>query len=230
MTGHLHGADTWPAARFVALCAAAILELASGRGSPAQNLSSEYNAEVPKSIVELQQFRQTNSVHIASKGGGVATLIDLNPQINAWYLLKLAWAGTSEATYHLENPKPATQKLILDANGFAILAGNNRFACDLLSGDVLAQAKAAPLIYQPLCDGRIYLRNSAAGNRTSLEAGTEFFRQHVWGGEKIIALGHELLGEIHRESGKVETNKQGPNSAAGGSGPLAALIDPQYCD
>lgn len=205
----------------VSLCASAI----------AQNQPTEYNAEAPKTILELQQFRQTSTVRIAPKNGqqGVATLVNLNPNIGVWYLLKVAWAGAPEAAYHLENPKPATQKLILDANGITILVGKNRYACDLFNGAMLAQAKATQRIFQPLCDGRIYLRNAATGHRTSLESATEFFREHVWGGEQIIGWGHDLLGDIHRETGKVKTVK-GPAGAPAEGTPSAALIDSKYCD
>ena len=71
-----------------------------------------------------------------------------------------------------------------------IVEGTNRYSCDLFGSDALDQAKASPLIFSPLCEGRIYLRNPATGHRTTLEAATEFLREHVWGGEKIIELGH----------------------------------------
>jgi len=214
--------ETWnrTAWLLVGLCASAL----------AQNQANEYNVDAPKTILELQQFRQVNSVRIAAKDGrqGVAALVNLNPNIGAWYLLKVTWAGSSEAAYHIENPRPGTQKLVLDAKGFAVLTSQTRYACDLFNGDVLTQAKSAPQIFEPLCDGRIYLRNAATGHRTSLEAATEFFREHVWGGERIIAWGHDLLGDIHRETGKVEAGRSASEAAK--SAPAAALIDPTYCD
>ena len=73
----------------------------------------QYNAQVPKTIVELQQFRDTTSIKILAPGGqqGVATLINLNPDINIWYLLELNWhAGATPAAYHLENPYPKRQQ------------------------------------------------------------------------------------------------------------------------
>ena len=44
---------------------------------------------MPKTVVELQQFRETSSIPIKSDQGavGMATLVNLNPTINAWYLL-----------------------------------------------------------------------------------------------------------------------------------------------
>jgi len=186
-------------------------------------------AQSSKTILDLQQFRQTNSVHFLTKDGksGLATLINLNPSVNAWYVLKVAWNGGPESTYHLENPKPATQKLLLQPSGLVIVEGGNRCNCELFAGDTLTQAKASRTIYQPLCDGRIYLRNPGVGRRSTLEAAAEFLRDRVWGGEEIIALGHAVLGERNRETGTIEARStEGEPSQRGG--PLAARIDSQF--
>src|SRR5512147_1153915 len=85
-----------------------------GTMSPSAAPQQEYESDAPKTIVELQQFRQSNSIRILTKSGraGNATLINLNPRINAWYLLKLQWQDSSmETAYHLENPLPQTRKL-----------------------------------------------------------------------------------------------------------------------
>ena len=52
-----------------------------------------------KTIVELQQFRQMNSIPIRSREDkeGVATLINLNPATNVWYVLKLEWKDGAPA-------------------------------------------------------------------------------------------------------------------------------------
>src|SRR5208337_469708 len=201
--------------------------------------ASEHDAEVPKTILELQQFRQTDSIHIESRQGrkGVATLINLNRAINAWYLLRIAWTdGASELAFHLENPEPHAKRLLLDekyATGIVIAEGKNRYSCELFEGDALNQAKASQRIFAPLCEGRIYLRNSSTGHRTNLEATTEFLREYVWGGEKIVDLGHVLLGDIHRETGKIEAEAPaGTGAKAGGPGdlPFPALIDSKYAD
>jgi hypothetical protein len=199
----------------------------------------EYDAEVPKSVMELQQFREVRSIRIKSRGGreGVGTLTNLNPAINAWLVLGLAWKDrSSELTYHLENPAPRTTKLFLDDNyptGLVITDAKNRYFCDLFEGDSLDQAKASQQIFVPLCGGRVYLRNAATGHRTSLEAATEFLRDHVWGGEKIIALGHILLGDIHRETGELEPGAV-PGTGAARRGPdnlpLAAMIDSRFAN
>jgi hypothetical protein len=185
----------------------------------------------PNNIVELQEFRQAQFIHIRSQLGanGVATLINLNPAINAWYLLKVTWAGQGEAAYHLENPSPRTRKLMLDEqypSALMIVEGNNRTTCGLFASTVLQEARASSRIYAPLCEGRIYLRNPAVGHRTSLEAATDFLRDHVWGAEKIIAVGHILLGDEHRETGEVESGSGIKSAQESSEAPLPALVDP----
>jgi len=204
------------------------------------NQVREYQAEVPKTILELQQFRQACSIHIKSQKGreGVGTLIHLNPAVNSWLLLKVTWKDSpSDLTYHLENPEPRARKLLLDEKypaGLVVVDGTNRYDCDLFGGGALDQARASQQIFAPLCDGRIYLRNPATGHRTTLEAGTEFLREHVWGGESIIGLGHILAGDAHRETGTIEAEVPGVSSATGavkpGNLPFPALIDSKFAD
>jgi hypothetical protein len=200
---------------------------------------TQYEIAEPKSIVELQKFRQTNSSHIRSAKGdeGMATLINLNPTINAWYLLKLAWQNGTEFSYHLENPAPRSQKLILDPQyqlGIEIVEGKNQYSCDLFangSTSSLNLARQSQLIYAPLCDTRVFLRNPVKGHRTSLEAATEFLRNQVWGGEKVIILFHHLLDDSHRETAAMHS---GEGSAVAVNGemqsalPLPAFIDSRY--
>jgi len=206
---------------------------------PPANQVAEYRAVAPKSILELQQFRQTSSIRIKSGKGtdGTATLVSLNPTINAWYLLKVSWQGGSESSYHLENPEPRSRKLVLDSNnpsGIEISEGKSRYPCNLFGDGSLEQAKASQLIYAPLCDTRLYLRNPDKGHRTNLEAAAEAFRQRVWGGEKVITVFHHVLADTHRET--AEMHNGGPGGSATGNGeaqgnlPLPAAIDAKYAD
>ena len=216
----------------------ALATVGTAREAPATNQVKDYAAEIPKTILELQQFRQSHSIQIKSTGGrqGVATLINLNPAINAWFLLRVTWKdSSSDLTVHLENPKPNTRKLLLDEKysaGLVVADGKDRYFCDLFAGAALDQAKASQQIFESLCEGRVYVRNVATGHRTTLEATTEFLREHVWGGEKIIALGHILMGDLHRETGKFEGEAPAATGAkaAGGALPLPALIDAKYAD
>ena len=181
-----------------------------------QEQLKQYNAVGPKTILELQQFRQTSSIPIHGPAGkeGTATLVNLSPAIGSWYLLEIKWAGAVEASYHLENAKPRDATLVLDAkfpSGITIIEKGHRVSCGLWgaeSGSALEQARTSALAFYPQCDGRIYLRNPVSGHSTNLEAATEFLREHVWGSEKLIALGHVLMGDAHRESANLETGSQ----------------------
>jgi hypothetical protein len=183
----------------------ASLTLASGAGDADVSLpetviagqAAEYRKESAKTIVELQQFRSTESIVAEGAGNlrGKATLINLSPQINTWFLLILDW-GTPEGrlTYHLENPKPREQVIhlsALDSHGIEITSGGNSTSCQLWSGigaGPLDEARLSSVPYAPLCDGKLYLRNRAAGHYTALEWTSEFLRSHVWGGEEIVGL------------------------------------------
>jgi hypothetical protein len=192
-------------------------------------------AEASESIVDLQPFRQTSSAQVRSGTGkaGVATLVNLNPAIGAWYLLGVAWTdGTSEMPWHLENPKPHEARVLLDEkypSGVVIVVGPGRFQCDLFNG-AIAQGRNSKLIYYPLCGGRLYLRNPAKGQRTALEGATEFLRNQVWGGEKVIVLFHHLLADRYRETSEAVSRGQNAAGATLAGMPSAGFIDSAYAD
>jgi len=211
-------------------------EVVSPGNVPHTNHAAEYAAVAPKTILELQQFRQTSSSRIKSDKGaeGTATLVNLNPTVNAWYLLKVAWQGGSESFYHLENSEPHSRTLTLDSNypsGIQILEGKTRYQCNLFGNGSLEQARYSQLIYAPLCDNRLFLRNPAKGHRTNLEAAAEAFRDRVWGGEKVITVFHHVLGDSHRETLEMHNEGRGSTAAANGDTvPLPAMIDAKYAD
>lgn len=178
-------------------------------------------AEAPRTIVDLQAFRQTSSIP------GVATLINLNPAINTWFLLNV-----DRNDWHLENPKPREARVLLDKSypsGLVIVEGSNRYSCDLF-GAQLDQGRNSQLIYYPLCGGRLYLRNPAKGRRTALEAATEFLRNQVWGGEKVIVLFHHLLADRYRETGEVVNSGRNSAESTAPGQPLPAMTDPKRAD
>jgi hypothetical protein len=219
----------------------ALIGSAEHQRVPAESQRREYDAEGPKTSVELQQFRQTQSIRIKSDTGrdGAATLINLNPAVNAWYLLRVAWTdGTAEHAYHLENPAPQTRTLVLDeaySSGLTLVEHHQRSPCNLFgagSPDELEQGSSSQRIFYPLCESRVYLRNAATGHRTVLEAAAEFLRDRVWGGEAVINLGHHLLGDINRETGTIRTGAHSAShaQAEGRPGPAAALINATFAD
>ena len=169
----------------------------------------EYQADVPKTIVELQPFRDTASIDFQTPGDrGVATLVNLNPRVNAWFLLNLQrGVGGQSISYHLENPRPDTQTLALSAHGdgLRITVDGGDTECGLWrdgQANVLQQAQRSELPYAPLCGDRLYLRNTVAGTYTHLERVTNFLRDHVWGGDQIVGfVKQELFNDAFLEKG-----------------------------
>ncbi len=131
----------------------------------------------------------------------MASLIDLNPQIGTWYLLRLETPGGLATTYHLESPGGG--RLRLDPayrSGIVIeRAGtdsNERLLCPLWpegTATPLADARESRLAYAPLCGGLLYLRNPVQGHRTSKERVVDLLRDHVWQGEEITVLVRDLF-------------------------------------
>ncbi|MGH2482728.1 MAG: hypothetical protein ACRDHW_24025, partial [Ktedonobacteraceae bacterium] len=82
-----------------------IVGLAWACGAASEPPEAANNSSRPDSIVDLQPMRQVSRVEFAHDGQrGLATLINLNPRINAWFVLELEWPGLHEsAFYHLEN-------------------------------------------------------------------------------------------------------------------------------
>jgi hypothetical protein len=206
-------------------------------GTPASQWE-EYQADVPKTIIELQPFRRTESVEFPMSGDwGVATLINLNPEVNAWFLLTLWWPGAPKSfAYHLENPLPKTQTLALSevhAYGIRISADGRDVDCELWpSGQwtILQQAQRSELPYAPLCQNRLYLRNPVSGTYTHLERVTNFLRDHVWGGEQIIGfVRNQFFSDAFIEKNGVGAAARSPETpAAATNGPRAAIIGEAY--
>ena len=198
-------------------------------------------AALPTTVVELQPFRQTSSNRIASSGAvsGTATLVNLNPTINAWYLLKVIRQDGSQSFYHLENPQPRSQRVALDPQypvGVQLVEGGVRHPCELFGDGTdspLAEASKSHLPYASLCEGRLYLRNAVKGHLTRLEAEAEFVRTWVWGGEKVTMIFHHLLADNHRQTAQLHSAADLDGATTTGTvapenAPLPALIDAKY--
>ena len=193
-----------------------------------------------RTIVDLQPFRSEARVPVqrADNVAGDATLVNLNPQVNAWFLLTLDWgAARPREVYHLENARPArTLALHAGSRGFVeIDFGDRSPACALpLAGadgraGALGLARASGLPYAPICDGRLYVRNQTVGRASSLEKVTDFLRDSVWGGEKIVTLvKKELYRDAFLEQGEPRVMTR--TGAAPASAPSGAIIDPASAD
>jgi hypothetical protein len=181
---------------------------------PLPDQAAQYAAEVPKTIMDLQPFRRRQATAIDGAAGrpGHATLIELNPFINAWMLLTLDWDGDGGRTsYHLQNPDPRGQRIRLTPDGLLMTTDDRELACLLWSAapTALQRASASGLPYAPLCEGRLYVRNRVEGHRTDLERVADFLRDRVWGGDAIVGFVRDhLFGDAFLESGS-------PGPAAG---------------
>ena len=179
-----------------------------------------------RTVLDLQGAHPSESVSLGGAAGprGSLTLTHLNPAANAWLLLTLQAPGSHAAVaYHLENAAPSTQRIGLDParpGQLTLVAGDGTARCTLWPGGALELARRSVLPYAPLCEGRLYLRNAVYGNRSSLEATTEFLRDQVWRGEKIIGfVRREFYRDAFAEHG---TSASAAHSDAGRAAPTGA--------
>ncbi|HTY49790.1 MAG TPA: hypothetical protein VMB48_08865 [Steroidobacteraceae bacterium] len=169
----------------------------------------QYDADVPKTILELQPLRTQVTARLAD---GTASLTDLNPNIGAWYLLTLDSGSGWHRSYHLESPQRRALQLEAAANTIRLSMG--AFTCMTWQGDPedpLKDAERSGLPYAPLCGGGLYLRNPVSGHRTSLELVTDFLRDHVWGGEQVITfVKQEISHDAYLERGALAPGSAQP--------------------
>ncbi|MBL6750242.1 MAG: hypothetical protein ISP90_06950 [Nevskia sp.] len=173
-------------------------------------------AESSDNIVDLQPYRSVETVAVPGTAARV-TLVNLNPRVNAWYVLSIGGGAAAAQTYHLENPQPGAQTVRLDPAGLRIAGANADVGaerlCALWPGGAatpLVQARRSGQPYAPLCGGLLYLRSALPGRYTLLESTTNFLRDHVWGGEQIISF---VRDEFYRDA-FVEEAKPAPAAAA----------------
>jgi hypothetical protein len=170
---------------------------------PSESQSEDYRVSRQKSVVELQQFRETTRMTTRGQAEGpvVATLIDLNPRIGTWYLLRVERPDGPGATYHLESPTDARLRfdpsyssgIVVEPRGSEPRAS---FHCELWpagTADPLADARESRVPYAPLCGGMLYLRNPVEGHRTPKEAVVDLLRDHVWQGDEIAVLVRDVF-------------------------------------
>jgi len=200
--------------------------------APMSALADAESVSAPRTILEMQPFRRTTATVLTDVTGrrGAATLIELNPTINAWFLLRLDWESPPEThTYHLENPDPRGTHVSLGeiaAQGLRVSSSTATVSCILWPDHLAApleEARRTGLPFAPLCNGRLYLRNAVPGTYTHLEEVTNFLRDHVWGGDRIVNFVKEqLFRDAFAERGAEVSASAGALSAAG---PAPARID-----
>jgi hypothetical protein len=162
--------------------------------------------DAPITIVDLQPDRTVVRAEIrrGADETGSASLTNLNPHINSWFVLTLDWPASGDhQSFHLENAdSQKSLSLSVDPEGSLRLEIDGpsnpcqlKFGRGSASG-TFEEARKSGLPYVPLCDGRLYLRNQVVGRATKLEKVTDFLRSHVWGGEKFVSL---VKKEVYRD-------------------------------
>ena len=199
-------------------------------------VSLSRSEERAKNIVDLQPFSRTVSSPVQDSTGreGLATLVNLNPNINAWYLLDLTWQGSPAGrAFHLENSNRKTQSLLLDPRGVVLSEKGGNSLCDLWGSkppEGLQSARDTHLPYAPLCATRLYLRNPTIGHQTPVEKVTDFLRKKVPHGEEIVVWVRDtVFAHLYEEKAerKVPSKPaEGPPPKAS-QAPVPALLDPK---
>jgi len=199
---------------------------------PAQR--EQYEAVRPKTALELQQFRRSETIPVsdAAGGQGLVALTSINPRVNSWHVLAFDWgASRPRDHYHLENPLRRSQAFKLSPDGggaLVVAAGGTETRCDLWGGaqPALAAARASKLPYVPLCGGRVFLRNRVEGYATDLEKMTDLLRDTVWKGDDIVGFVRDsVYQDAFREGGRTERAETA--SEAGTTALPDALVRPQ---
>ena len=216
------------------LCVSAAAE------APRAERLSEYQRSQPKSVIALQQFRTTLETPIrdSAMNPGAASLTNLNPHINTWFLLSIEWESAGSVdSYHLENAFPDRQRVALDSafpSGLVIETEDGPVRCDLWSNRTsgpLAGARATGEAFAPMCRGRLYLRNPTVGHKTSLELATDLLRRHVPGGETITAFVREEFYQDRFLSTAELISAEAPDElqkARLAGAPAHPLLDPRF--
>ncbi len=196
-----------------------------------------YQSDRPKTILDLQPFRSTVSAVIEDGTGrqGTATLVDVNPRVNVWYLLTLEWADGTRDVYHLENPRPDLQTVTVDARypyGPVFITNKLRDACDLWKDrKVLSEAQASGVPYAPVCNGRLYVRNPTKGHKTTLEWGADFLRNYVPRGEQITNFVKAFYRDSYLDTSSIFLAQvSGAARLRLPGSPAMPLVDPAYID
>ena len=200
-----------------------------------------FSARGPKTVVDLQPFRVSAAIEIRGENDrqGTATLINLNPTCNTWYLLELQWTDGESESYHVVNGRPKSQDLILDSAypyGLRIVDSSRDVGCDLWSPEStmsLREAATSRSPYVSLCKDEMTLLLKTAGNRSAKEWTTDFLRDYIWGGEKITVLVRQTFfqdaylytAEAERAA-PIVPESQPPNLDC----PAPATFDVQYAD
>lgn len=155
-------------------------------------------------VITIQRYRlETTATFLdADKHEGTARLINLNSNVNGWYILTVKWPGAKgESTYNLERPDAKSYDLAISNRGLTVTLNGKQTACDLfLDSSILKGANKDA--YVPLCQGQVLVRNQAHGTAGDLM---------TWGAgllrDTLGETGNDIVGvvkDMREDSGLVQ--------------------------
>lgn len=87
----------------------------------------------------------------------------------------------------------------------------------------LQQAQRSGLPYAPLCGDRLYLRNQVVGTQTQIERVTDYLRDYVWGGDRIVRFVRDnFFQDRYLETATTEQANPAATSPGGATNPTTA--------
>lgn len=208
--------------------------------STLEKQAKEYQEEKPKTVIQLQQFRQTQAIELRGNSGltGTAKLINLNPSINSWFVLELQLEGRpNKEILHLENPKRLSQQITLDPaypDGIVLVNSGQRYQCSLWADWPNAPLNKVHKLGKPyvsLCQDRLYLLNRNQGYYTNQEWVASLLRDHVWQGESMIGfVKSSLFKDAFLDSSSVVTAEASEmiGRPISNNIPQSAQVDPAF--
>lgn len=180
------------------------------------SISASARTASAMNVLNLHTTKTSHSINFSSSSGkaGSAELVNLNPSISSWFLVKVKWPTGESASYNIENPFGDAQTLELNSVGIQLRSKDGVTTCDLFQ------------------EGKNYLKNSfpqSSLGYVSLCGAKLFLLRQVTGGDggEDLHLGPGVLPAEAFDSGKEAFRRGSVSPAAGGRQevlPRAAIV------
>lgn len=155
-------------------------------------------------VVTFQRYKAETAIKFSgeNRGEGEARLINLNANVNSWYLLVVRWPESrTETVYNLERPDVKSYDLALTSRGLTVNMGGKQSACDVFQ-DVSILKNSKGDAYVSICGGTILVRNTASGLSGGLMTWGAGLLRDTFGeqGDSIVAA----VKDLREDSGLVQ--------------------------
>ncbi len=195
--------------------------------------AASYLETTNKALFQLQPYKKGMLAKYEDGPFNSASLINLNSNINTWYILTLTNKRSRESTYNLLSVK-SSLKLRLDSKSPELLIGppGNTYRCNIedeITNEYLKR-KRERFSYLPVCNNLLFVVIKQDGFRSMVERGAEVLR---WlggdAGESIISgVKNTLFKDKYLVKGRTDEQAEG-SVAADSHVPLSrAAIGDRY--